>query len=103
MTASHPFAFMTVPVMAEAVGVYHTNPEIYYIPKQKALGKFNKEHGDFIYMIEERPQDDWLGTEFLGHPIMISQVPESFTVTLSVMKNIKLMKNNILNHVCLIF
>lgn len=68
MTASHPFAFMTVPVMAEAVGVYHTNPEIYYIPKQKALGKFNKEHGDFIYMIEERPQDDWLGTEFFGSP-----------------------------------
>ena len=40
---------MTVPVMAETVGVYHTNPEIYYIPKQKALGKFNKEHGGFIY------------------------------------------------------
>lgn len=68
MTASHPFAFMTVPVFAKEIGVHHTNPQIFYIPKQKALGKFNKQHGGYIYMIEERPQGDWLGADFFGSP-----------------------------------
>lgn len=68
MTTSHPFAFLTVPVMAKEIGVYHTNPKLFYIPKQKALGKFNKMHGNSVYMIEERPEDHWLGTDFFGSP-----------------------------------
>ncbi|WP_127845347.1 metallophosphoesterase [Psychroflexus aestuariivivens] len=63
LTSAHPFSFMAVPDLAEAIDVYHTNPELYYIPKQKALGKFNAAHGDAIYMIEERPEEHWKGTE----------------------------------------
>lgn len=69
LTSAHPFSFMAVPDLAEAIDVYHTNPELYYIPKQKALGKFNAAHGDAIYMIEERPEEHWMGTEgVFGNP-----------------------------------
>lgn len=67
-TAAHPYAFLTIPTMADAIGVYHTNPELYYLPKQPRLGKYNEEHGDAIYMIEERPEEHWLGAEFFGAP-----------------------------------
>ena len=68
LTGSHPFGFLAVPKLAEAVDVFHTNPEIFYIPKQLALGDFNATYGDEIYMIEERPEDHWLGAEFFGEP-----------------------------------
>jgi len=68
LTGSHPYGFLAVPKLAEATGVYHTNPELFYIPKQDRLGDYNAEYGDEIYMIEERPEEHWLGAEFFGSP-----------------------------------
>ncbi|MCY2685939.1 metallophosphoesterase [Salinimicrobium sp. TH3] len=67
-TASHPFAFLAIPTLADAAGVLHTNPEIYYLPKQEGLGEYNSVHGNEIYMIEERPEEHWLGHESFGSP-----------------------------------
>ena len=53
-TASHPYAPFTIGVLSDAIGVYHSNPKLYYIPKQNALKEFNEEFGDELYMIEER-------------------------------------------------
>lgn len=51
---SHPYAPFTIGKMSDAVGIYHTNPVLYYVPKQNALGHFASEFGDELYMIEER-------------------------------------------------
>ncbi|SFN58552.1 metallophosphoesterase [Salegentibacter flavus] len=67
-TAAHPYAFLAVPGLASAVDVHHTNPELFYMPKQPILGKYNEEHGDDIYMIVERPEENWLGKESFGSP-----------------------------------
>ncbi|WP_299273163.1 metallophosphoesterase [uncultured Psychroserpens sp.] len=56
-TGSHPYAPFTIGTLSKAVGVYHTNPVLYYIPKQEALGIYNEEFGDELYMIEERASD----------------------------------------------
>jgi len=56
-TGAHPYAPFTISTLSDAVGVYHTNPVLYYIPKQNTLGQFNDEFGDELYMIEERPAD----------------------------------------------
>ncbi len=56
-TGSHPYAPFTIGTLSKAIGVYHTNPVLYYIPKQKALGAYNDEFGDELYMIEERAAD----------------------------------------------
>ena len=53
-TGSHPYAPFTIGTLSDAVGVYHTNPVLYYVPKQSALGQFNSEFGNELYMIEER-------------------------------------------------
>ena len=56
-TGAHPYAPFTIGVLSDAIGIYHTNPVLYYVPKQKALGAFNSEFGDELYMIEERAAD----------------------------------------------
>lgn len=56
-TGSHPYAPFTIAEMSKAVGVFYTEPKLFYVPKQKAIGKFNDEFGDEIYMIEERAAD----------------------------------------------
>ena len=53
-TGAHPYAPFVIADLSDAIGVYHTNPELYYVPKQKVLGAFNDEFGDELYMIEER-------------------------------------------------
>ncbi|MFD2822900.1 metallophosphoesterase [Lacinutrix iliipiscaria] len=53
-TGSHPYAPFTIGKMADAIGVFHTNPVLYYVPKQNALSQFNDDFGDELYMIEER-------------------------------------------------
>ena len=57
-TGSHPYAPFVVGTMAKAVGIFHTNPVLYYIPKQKSLSYFNSDFGDELYMIEERAADN---------------------------------------------
>ncbi|OUR94557.1 phosphoesterase [Flavobacteriales bacterium 34_180_T64] len=56
-TGSHPYAPFVVGTLSDAAGVFHTNPTLYYIPKQETLGQFNDEFGDELYMIEERAAD----------------------------------------------
>ena len=51
---SQPYAPFTIGKLSDAVGIYHTNPVLYYVPKQNALGHFTSEFGDELYMIEER-------------------------------------------------
>jgi len=53
-TGSHPYAPFVVAGLADAVNIYHTNPILCYIPKQSVLGKYNREFGNKLFMIEER-------------------------------------------------
>lgn len=57
-TGSYPYAPFVIPSLSDAVGVYHLNPKLYYIPKQKALGDFNTEFGDELYLFEEQASED---------------------------------------------
>lgn len=54
-TIAHPYASFANAVLSNAAGLYHTNPKLFYVPKQNKLGKYNSEFGDELYMIEERP------------------------------------------------
>jgi len=56
-TGSHPYGPFTTAKLSDAVGIYHTNPVLYYVPKQPALKEFNDSFGDELYMIEEHTGD----------------------------------------------
>jgi len=52
-TGAHPYAPFTIGKLSDAVGIYHTNPKLFYVPKHAALEEFNEEFGGELYMIEE--------------------------------------------------
>jgi hypothetical protein len=55
ISSSHPYAAMAIPPLADAVGVYHTNPKIVYLPNEPKLGIYEEEFGGALYLFEERP------------------------------------------------
>ncbi len=68
-TGSHPYAPLVVATLSDAAGVYHLNPQLFYIPKQQALGKFNDEFGDDLYLFEEHASEghtELAGGDFTG-------------------------------------
>ncbi len=56
-TGSHPYAPFVIGDLSDAVNIYHTNPKLYYVPKQNGLGQYNDEFGDELYMIEEHTSE----------------------------------------------
>src|SRR5690606_37349096 len=54
-TTSHPYVPFITGHLSDAVQLYHTNPKLYFVPKQNVLGRYNQVYGDELYMIEERP------------------------------------------------
>ena len=81
-TASHPYATFVVSELSEAIGVYHTNPQLIYVPKHEALGKYNDEFGNELYIIEERPDDGFTDVASFGRPDAIES-------TSDVLKNLR--------------
>lgn len=62
----HPYSAFVIPPLAEAAGVYHTNPKLFYLPQQERLGVYNKNFGEDLYLFEERPDDDWSDDTLFG-------------------------------------
>ena len=67
-TTAHPYAQFAVNELMTAVGIYHANPRVIYLPKQERLGRFNGAYGDKLYMIEEHVGDENIGLGIFGNP-----------------------------------
>jgi len=67
-TTAHPYTPFIIDDLAETAGIYHTNPELYYIPKQNALNVHNQDFGGELYMVEERPTDEFKNLKSFGNP-----------------------------------
>lgn len=65
-TGAHPYAPFVMAELSDAVSLLHTNPVVYYVPKQSALYPYNDEFGDELYMIEEHAGDGHGDTESFG-------------------------------------
>ncbi len=55
ISASHPYGAVVVPKLAEAAGIYHTNPQIVFVPNDPALGIYQLEMKNKLFLYEERP------------------------------------------------
>ena len=83
-TMSHPFGAFVIPDMAGAVNIYHTNPKLYYMPKQPALGQYNTVFGGELYLLEERPSGDRSELDNFGNS---SDIISTFDVLEKIRKN----------------
>jgi predicted phosphodiesterase len=55
ISAAHPYGALVIPSLAEAAGIYHTNPKLVYVPPAAELGKYKKEFANTLALFEERP------------------------------------------------
>ncbi len=55
VSASNPFGAVTVPLLADAAGVMHTNPKLVWIPDDPRLGIYQKDMANQVFLFEERP------------------------------------------------
>lgn len=67
VTIGHPYAAIVVAPLAQVAGIYHTWPEIFFVPAQPALDSFNKEYGDQLYLFERRPDENWETADNFGN------------------------------------
>ncbi len=74
--STHPFAATVIPSIANAANIYHTNPNLYYIPKQPVLGQNNDLFGGEIYLVEERAAKNWSNQSSFGHSKKIISTPD---------------------------
>jgi hypothetical protein len=58
ISTSNPFAALTVPPLADALGIPHSNPEIVYIGDDPGLGKYRKDFANGTYLFEEREPEE---------------------------------------------
>ncbi|SNC66052.1 Surface antigen [Hymenobacter gelipurpurascens] len=67
VSAAHPYAALTIPVLAEAAGVGHTNPELVYVPDDERLGEFRPLFANTLALLEER--DPQVPASFTGRAL----------------------------------
>ncbi|MEZ4953062.1 MAG: hypothetical protein R2825_05755 [Saprospiraceae bacterium] len=65
-TSSNPFGAYLLKPMEDAIGIYHTNPHLVYVPKQPRLGRYN-EYAGALFHLEERPDEDWSDLYSFGY------------------------------------
>ncbi|WP_339707125.1 metallophosphoesterase [uncultured Kriegella sp.] len=65
-TGAHPYGPFVIGPLSDAIDIYHTNPKLYYVPKQTQLGDFNGDFGNELYMIEEHAGDGHGDLESFG-------------------------------------
>ncbi len=86
-TAANPFAAFVLPKLADAVNVYHTNPKMFYMPKQPMLGDFNDNYGGSLYLVEERAGGEGWGD--LASFGKTKELPSTFDVQENLQKDHK--------------
>ncbi len=55
ISASHPYGALIIPKLANAVGVFHTNPKLVYVPNDENLGEYKEDLAGNLFLFEERP------------------------------------------------
>ena len=58
ISSAHPYGALMIPDMAKAIGIYHTNPELVYMPYSTLLGPYIQQAGGKLGIIEARPDED---------------------------------------------
>lgn len=66
ISSSHPYAPIIVPPLADAAGIFHANPQIYYIPDDPRFGIYQEDFANTLVLFEERANDEQITEPFFG-------------------------------------
>ncbi|MEQ8240844.1 MAG: BamA/TamA family outer membrane protein [Cyclobacteriaceae bacterium] len=66
ISASNPYGAFAIPPLADAIGIYHTNPSLVYIPDDPRFGEYQDIFKNMPVLYEERPNDEAAFEPFFG-------------------------------------
>ncbi|NDK56804.1 metallophosphoesterase [Pontibacter fetidus] len=67
ISAQHPYGALIVPKLADAAGVYHTNPKLVYIPQTAYLRQYMDEYSNMMAFLEEDADENHEDVASLGN------------------------------------
>ena len=68
VAALNPYGALVVPTLAEAIGIYHTNPYLAMVAYDTAFGLYNKRMAGRVVLIEEDADGSWKNQEVFDSP-----------------------------------
>ncbi|UOG77079.1 hypothetical protein MTX78_10845 [Hymenobacter tibetensis] len=75
----NPYGAYIVPHLADAVGIFHTNPRLVYLTDDPALGTFRKSFANALYLFEERPEGNQQAVKSFGNSTRVESSRRVFT------------------------
>lgn len=63
----HPYGALIIPELADAIGVFHTNPRLVFVPDDPRLGGTSNPLAGQIVLFEERPDEDMSDVASMGY------------------------------------
>lgn len=82
-SATHPYAALVLPGMAKATGIYHTNPQLVYVPHDPRLGEFAESIGGTMVLVERRPDGNQQDNPDMGNAEKVKSTRSMLTERLS--------------------
>jgi hypothetical protein len=67
ISAQHPYGALVLPPLANAAGVFHVNPKLFYVPADPALGQYQNQFGNTAAIFEENPDENHQAVASLGN------------------------------------
>ena len=78
-TTSHPYTPLVVDDLAQKLQINHSNPKLFFVPKQNVMGLFNENFGNELYLVEEVPMNDFKNLASFDKPKNIVTTEEVLT------------------------
>ena len=63
----HPYGAFVIPPLARAAGIFHTNPQLVFVPDDPRMGQVSSFLANQIALFEERPDEDMSDKESFGY------------------------------------
>jgi len=67
VSATNPYGALVAAELASQSGLYHTNPEVVFVPDDPRFGIYRQDVDGQLFLFEERPDEDWRKAPFFGN------------------------------------
>lgn len=68
VAAMNPYGHLVVPVLADAIGIHHSNPQLVLVPYDQEQGTYNERMAGRLAYLEEHLNSSWKKRERFGSP-----------------------------------
>ena len=75
-SAMNPYGHLVVPVLADAIGIYHNSPQLVFVPYNEKYGAYNELMAGRLAYLEEHLNSSWKNSKRFGSPADIVDTEE---------------------------